>query len=123
MTLHDQIILELKKRPLSAFELSLLLNRPYQSITSRLSELRKEGYTIQLQLESIKRYHFISAPPTTADKILSWITDHNAYGKDIRFSILAKQLRLPESEIIKGYQQLFKTHRVIQTTNSSAKIM
>lgn len=123
MNLQESILSELKKQPLTPFELSLILNKSTSSITSRISELKKKGYKIELKPEKTNRYHFMSDPPTTADKIILWIDSHRAFKKNIKYSFIAKQLNLPESEIKKGYEKLFKTHHIIQTSNSSAKIL
>lgn len=123
MTIQEAILSELRKKPLSPFELSIILDKHPNSIASRVSELKKKGYRIETVPEEIKRYHFISNPPTIPERIIAWLSLNKAFGRDIKFSFLAKQLNLSEPEVTEAYQELFKTHQVIQTSKSSAKIL
>jgi len=122
-TTEDIIIDELKKRNCTSHELSYLSNKPRSTIRARISDLRKKGYDISTKKELTTKYFLIEHPPTTTEKILSWIDDNKAIGKDIKYGFLAKQLNLSVDEISKGYQKLFKTHQIIQTSNHSAKIL
>jgi len=122
-TTEDIILDILKKRNCTSHELSYLSNKQPSTIRARISELRKKGYDIQTKQQMTTKYVLVQHPPTTSEKILSWIDNNNARGRDIKYSFLSKVLKIPTSEISNGYQNLFKTHRIIQTSNSSAKIL
>jgi len=121
--LQDIILNALKKNNCSIKELSYLTNKPATTIRARVSDLRKRGYKIEMIEETVKKYSLSEKTLDTPEKILKWIDDHRARGQNIKFNIISKQLNIPENEISDGYQKLFKTHQIVQTSNSSAIVL
>ena len=106
-------------------EMSILTKTPPSSIRGRISELRNEGYNIKTipSKETVYRYVLVSYPIDNDKKIINYISQNNLYGKDVNFKELSKRLEISMDDVKDGYQKLFRNHTIIQTSNSSAKIL
>ena len=118
---HKSIFSELKKCPLSKKELVEKTGYSYDGIRGRISEMKKLGFDIQHKEVTEKKYVLVSAPAQHTDKILAWAERTGEH--TVKFSNLAGILEIPEDEIRKSMEEIFKMGRLLQLSNDTAKIL
>jgi biotin operon repressor len=112
MTLKDKIIKELKIEPKSMQELQLATGKTEKNIQARISELRKDGYSIELNKVEIQKYNLIEKSNDL--KILEFIKDNNLFNSNISISKLSNELSISVSDIKSSIGKLFNNYDIIQ---------
>ena len=111
-------------KSLTPLELQLLTGYAYNSITSRVSQLRKLGFDIQLQKLDTPKYVLVRKPSKElAEKILTWVKSHNMYGTALEYDMVAKEINIRTDQVVDGMAEIFKMGRLVQVSSTKAKVM
>jgi len=115
--IHNNIIQLLSKQPMSLDELHYVTGYSKDGLRGRLSELRKQGYNIELHRVESKKYFLKSASPEK-QKILDFIEKRNLYQQRIKISKLAKAINIPLSKMTDALVQINKEGKLLQMSNT-----
>ena len=118
MTTKEQILQQLRRQPSTLTALSAYLHKSPDGIRGRISELRKQGYSIQRK----NNKYILFDTTTPKNKIIQWLESNNNYSKEINYSVLSKELDLSINDIETSLAQLFTDYYIIQTSKTSCKI-
>ena len=116
------ILEQLSKRPMTLNELHKATGYSKTGIRGRISELRKQGYNIELGSGSVKKYILNKKESSNGNKVLSFIEKRNLFGIILEIDKLAKKLKLSNDIIEKELIALYKDNRVIQISNNKVII-
>jgi len=121
MSLKDKIILELQSEPKSMQELQLATGKSYKNIQARISELRKDGYDIQLKLVEVQKY---TLSERSNDIIISeFIKDNNLFNSNISITKLSNELSMSIEEVKVAIGKLFSSYSIIQIDQDTIKFI
>jgi len=115
--IHKKLIELLSQHPMSLDELHYATGYSKDGLRGRLSELRKQGYKIELQAVESKKYFLKSASPEK-QKILDFIEKKNLYQQTIKISSLAKALNIPLSKITSALVEINREGKLLQMSNT-----
>ena len=112
MKLKEKILYELEHDPKSIEELQLTTGKEKNNILHRISDLRKDGYNIELKRVEIKKY--VLSKKSNSIKILEYIEKNNLYKMDIPIRMLANKLNITEDETKSGIAKLLNDYKILQ---------
>ena len=111
---HRLLLDKLREKPYTSEELQLLLNMPKSSITARLSEMRKLGYSISLKNFTVQKYVLKVTPKVIAEKILRYIEEKGLFDTPLSFNIISKNLDISVEEVRSAMPIVFKRTIMLQ---------
>ena len=102
-------------------ELQLATGKSYKNIQARISELRKDGYDIQLKLVEVQKY---TLSERSNDIIISeFIKDNNLFNSNISITKLSNELSMSIEEVKVAIGKLFSSYSIIQIDQDTIKFI
>jgi len=121
MSLKEKIIQELQSEPKSMYELQKATDKSYKNIQARISELRRDGYTISQKIVKVQKY--VLEEKSNALKIIDFIEKNNLYRTNISINNLSKELSISADEVKSAISKLFTKCNIIQFDSDTIKFL
>jgi len=121
MNLKEKILYELKDSPKSLEELQQSTGKGKKNVQGRLSDLRKDGYAIELKPVQVFKYSLVGMDKTRI--IHDHIHHHNLFNVALSISKLARELNITEDEAKLAIAKLFKEHTILQLDPDTIKFL
>ena len=116
----ERILEELRENNgLSMDKLVESIVKSTSGIRGRISELRKSG----IKIDNTQGIYRLITDNTPEDKILGFVEKTQSYNVPMDYSVLAKRLKLSDTEIRDGMYRIFKKGKLLQVTNDTARIL
>jgi len=112
MALKDEIIKYLQDDAQSMQQLINKTGKSYKNIQARISELRKDGYNIELKPITVQKYILVNED--TSLKIIKFIDANKLFNKSISLNKLARELNITVEEAQVAIGKLFDKYGIIQ---------
>ena len=123
MKLKDVIIQELQSSPKSMDELIKATGKTYKNIQARISELRQEGYNIELKPVEVQKYTLLERDNSL--KIIEYLKTNNLFKYNISLSKLSNELSIPIEDVKSAIAKLMAHDRynIIQFDTDTIKVV
>jgi len=115
---HNKILRQISKQPMSLNEIQKATGLSKSGIRGRISELRKDGYNIQLLAGDVKKYFLKENEPSIKEKILLLFAKRKLFDKPVEIKYISRILDVPKETLEKGLIEMNKDNRLIQLTNN-----
>lgn len=119
---HSDILEQLKRRPMSKYELADMTGYSLDGLRGRISEMRKLGYDIQLVEVTETKYELVKAIKSCKEKLVEYLEKVNAFDKVIDIHIVAKNIHMSVDEVTQSISELFDDYTVVQMSNTKVII-
>jgi len=116
--IHNKLISLLEQhKSLSMRELQLLTGQTNSGLRGRLSELRKQGYQIDLEDHIVKQYVYKGKPEEkdeTTAKLEHLLESENLFGTPIQYDKIATILKTDPTAVKNSVINLFHRYHIMQ---------
>ena len=115
---HSDILEQLKRRPMSRFELNDNTGYSLDGLRGRISEMRKIGYDIQVIDVTEKKYRFVGM--SCKERIIEYLEKVKGFGNVIDVNVVARNSKMSVDEVTQGISELFDDadYKVTQMANT-----
>ena len=112
MALKEEILKHLTDGPKTVEELMVLTGKGNANVQARVSDLRKDGYNIELKPIEVRKYVLVSKDNSV--KLMDFIAENDLYNVSISLPKLATKINMSLDDIKVAIGKLFSIHKIIQ---------